>query len=225
MPDAHRDAAIAYIDMLVRETGLDLTNLARRAEIASTTLTRFRNDPGYRNSLSGRTLKKLSDATGVPLPADLGGGVPTSFGTDGASTAVSRPPSTSPVPRDLPVLGCANTPHQAYSFRNEQVQSYVERPWFLFGHADAYAVRVNDTSMEPALSPGQLVYVAPAIPASAGDDVVVQFPDGTGAIKRLHRRTSKSFALEQLSPKRIRNVEPEEVRAIHLIAAVVKLRI
>ena len=47
MIDPHRDAAIAYVDMLVRETGLDLTNLARRAGVSSTTLTRFHNDPRY----------------------------------------------------------------------------------------------------------------------------------------------------------------------------------
>src|SRR5215813_14147661 len=73
MMDPHRDAAIAYVDMLVRETGLDLTNLARRAGVSSTTLTRFHNDPHYTNSLSARTLKKLSDVTGIPLPASLGG--------------------------------------------------------------------------------------------------------------------------------------------------------
>jgi transcriptional regulator with XRE-family HTH domain len=75
MRDAHREATVAYVDHLVKTTGLDLTNLARRSGVSSTTLTRFRNDPLYTNSLSARTLKKLSDATGVPLPPELGGSI------------------------------------------------------------------------------------------------------------------------------------------------------
>jgi len=80
MHDAHRTATVAYVDLLIKTTGLDLTNLARKAGLSSTTLTRFRNNPDYKNTLSARTLKKLSDATGVPLPPGLGGSAPEAVG-------------------------------------------------------------------------------------------------------------------------------------------------
>src|SRR5690348_9495009 len=135
MADLHRDAAIAYVDALVRETGLDLTNLARRAGVSSTTLTRFHNDPRYTNSLSARTLKKLSDVTGVPLPPNLGGAAASGPLANGSLSAQAVP---QPGPRDLPVVGHARGGQEGYFFDNGLVESYVERPWFLLGQSNAY---------------------------------------------------------------------------------------
>lgn len=222
MTDLHRDAAIAYVDMLVRETGLDLTNLARRAGVSSTTLTRFHNDPRYTNSLSARTLKKLSDVTGVPLPPSLGGapngGAPLSSG------ALSMHAVPQPGPRDLPVVGHARGGQEGYFFDNGIVESYVERPWFLLGQSNAYAVYVNDGSMDPVLRHGQLIYVSPTVPPTPGDDVVVQLNDGQGLIKRLLRRTARSLALEQFNPAKRLEIPMGDVRSVHLVVAVLKVR-
>jgi SOS-response transcriptional repressor LexA len=221
MADLHRDAAIAYVDALVRETGLDLTNLARRAGVSSTTLTRFHNDPSYTNSLSARTLKKLSDATGIPLPASLGGaGVAASALQDGIN-GFAIPRSG---PRDLPIVGHARGGQEGYFFDNGLIQSYAERPWFLLGQASAYAVYVNDGSMEPALRHGQLVYVSPAVPPTPGDDVVVQLTDGQGLIKRLQRRTARHLILEQFNPEKRLEIPVGTVRSVHLVVAVLKVR-
>jgi phage repressor protein C with HTH and peptisase S24 domain len=220
MADLHRDAAIAYVDALVRETGLDLTNLARRAGVSSTTLTRFHNDPGYTNSLSARTLKKLSDATGIPLPASLGG----AYGAFAAAGAVNGVAIPQAGPRDLPVVGHARGGQEGYFFDNGLIQSYAERPWFLLGQPSAYAVYVNDGSMEPALRHGQLVYVSPAVPPTPGDDVVVQLTDGQGLIKRLQRRTAKHLVLEQFNPEKRLEIPVGTVRSVHLVVAVLKVR-
>jgi SOS-response transcriptional repressor LexA len=224
MADLHREAAVAYVDALVRETGLDLTNLARRAGVSSTTLTRFHNDPGYTNSLSARTLKKLSDATGIPLPASLGGGGAGAMTAPGAQGAINGMAVPQAGPRDLPVVGHARGGHEGYFFDNGLVQSYAERPWFLLGQSSAYAVYVNDGSMEPVLRHGQLVYVSPAVPPTPGDDVVVQLTDGQGLIKRLQRRTGKHLVLGQFNPEKRLEIPVGTVRSVHLVVAVLKVR-
>ena len=223
MADLHRDAAIAYVAALVRETGLDLTNLARRAGVSSTTLTRFHNDPGYTNSLSARTLKKLSDVTGVPLPADLGGAPGPRAGSagQGGFNGLAIPQSG---PRDLPIVGHARGGQEGYFFDNGLIQSYAERPWFLLGQTNAYAVYVNDGSMEPVLRHGQLVYVSPAVPPTPGDDVVIQLSDGQGLIKRLQRRTARYLIVEQFNPEKRIEIPVGTVRAVHLVIAVLKVR-
>jgi transcriptional regulator with XRE-family HTH domain len=218
MKDAHRDAAIAYVDHLIRETGLDLTNLARRAGISSTTLTRFHNDPAYRNSLSGRTLKKLSDVTGVPLPTDLGGG------TASPRTFIASH-STRSVLRDLPVLGTSRVPTEMYWFDVDAEPSRIERPCFLYGQFDAYAVYVNDRTMEPVFRPGEIVYVSPSVPASPGDDVAIQLTTGSGLIKRLERRTGRQIVLKQFSPKRLSAIDIASVRAMHPIVGALRTKI
>jgi phage repressor protein C with HTH and peptisase S24 domain len=221
MNDLHRDAAIAYVDSLVRETGLDLTNLARRAGVSSTTLTRFHNDPGYTNSLSARTLKKLSDVTGIPLPPSLGGAA---NGGPVAPGALNMQAVPQPGPRDLPVVGNVRGGQEGYFFDNGLVQSYVERPWFLLGQSNAYAVYVNDGSMDPAMRHGQLIYVSPTVPPAPGDDVVVQLNDGQGLIKRLLRRTGRHLMLEQFNPAKRLEIPMGSVRSVHLVVAVLKVR-
>jgi phage repressor protein C with HTH and peptisase S24 domain len=226
MTDLHRDAAIAYVDALLRETGLDLTNLARRAGVSSTTLTRFHNDPNYTNSLSARTLKKLSDATGVPLPPDLGG-APSNVMSH-VATPASGAFNATPIPpagrRDLPVVGHARGGKEGYFFDNGIVESFVERPWFLLGQSNAYAVYVNESSMEPVLRHGQLAYVSPTVPPTPGDDVIVQLTDGQGLIKRLVRRTTKHLILEQFNPAKRLDIPIDSVRSVHLVVAVLKVR-
>jgi SOS-response transcriptional repressor LexA len=224
MTDMHRDAAIAYVDALVRETGLDLTNLARRAGVSSTTLTRFHNDPGYTNSLSARTLKKLSDATGIPLPASLGGGPAPGMSVAAAQGAINGLTIPQSGPRDLPVVGHARGGQEGYFFDNGLIQSYVERPWFLLGQSNAYAVYVNDGSMEPVLRHGQLVYVSPTVPPTPGDEVVIQLTDGQGLIKRLQRRTARHLILEQFNPEKRLEIPVGSVRSVHLVVAVLKVR-
>jgi phage repressor protein C with HTH and peptisase S24 domain len=221
MADLHRDAAIAYVDALVRETGLDLTNLARRAGVSSTTLTRFHNDPRYTNSLSARTLKKLSDVTGIPLPASFGGSGGSAPVPAGVLNTHAVP---QPGPRDLPVVGNVRGGQEGYFFDNGLVQSYVERPWFLLGQSNAYAVYVNDGSMDPVLRHGQLIYVSPTVPPTPGDDVVVQLDDGQGLIKRLLRRTARHLVLEQFNPAKRLEIPMGSVRAVHLVVAVLKVR-
>lgn len=226
MTDLHRDAALAYVAALLRETGLDLTNLARRAGVSSTTLTRFHNDPNYTNSLSARTLKKLSDATGVPLPPDLGGAPSGAMGhaaaqASGSLAAAAIPPAG---PRDLPVVGHARGGKEGYFFDNGIVESFVERPWFLLGQSNAYAVYVNDSSMDPVLRHGQLAYVSPTVPPTPGDDVIVQLTDGQGLIKRLVRRTARHLFLEQFNPAKRLDIPIDAVRSVHLVVAVLKVR-
>jgi len=52
-------------------TGLDATNLARKAGLVPSTLNRFMNKP-VTHLLSGRTLAAISKASGVSVPLDIG---------------------------------------------------------------------------------------------------------------------------------------------------------
>lgn len=52
----------AWLDQQCRETGLDLSNLARRSGMRESTLTRFRNSPNVAHALSARTQKKITEA-------------------------------------------------------------------------------------------------------------------------------------------------------------------
>lgn len=66
--------ARAYLDRLMAVTGETLTNLARGAGMAPSTLTRFHSDAGatLKHTLGLRTIRKLEERWKVPFKASLG---------------------------------------------------------------------------------------------------------------------------------------------------------
>lgn len=76
MTDELVRAGRAYVARVANQTGWDLTTLAKRAGVYSTTITRAMNDPKHRFAFSGRTLAKIALASGIPLPPELGGSGP-----------------------------------------------------------------------------------------------------------------------------------------------------
>lgn len=68
-----RAAQIAYLDLVVEETGKKLSAIAREAGMNTTTLTRFRNDEKRGGTLALPTLSAVSQHTGIPLPAEARG--------------------------------------------------------------------------------------------------------------------------------------------------------
>lgn len=119
--------------------------------------------------------------------------------------------------KDLPILGRARGGEEGFFIDNGEVAGFTMRPYILDGVSEAYAVEVFDTSMEPALRHGWLVWVHPYKPVKAGDDVVLQLKDGQALVKHLVRRTEKDLVLRQYSPAKDFKVARADVKSVHLI--------
>lgn len=83
----HRSSARLLVEHMLGQTGWTASELARRAGLAPSTLTRFLNSP-VKHSLSARTLARLSAASGMAVPL-VGAELPTvpvlgSIAPDGA---------------------------------------------------------------------------------------------------------------------------------------------
>jgi hypothetical protein len=72
-PYASHESTLAWIKAVLDHTGLDPSNLARKAGLNTTTLTRFIYQADRNTRLMPRTLRRISEATGIALPAELGG--------------------------------------------------------------------------------------------------------------------------------------------------------
>ena len=227
MADPLQDAARKYVGAVSAATGWDFTTIARRAGLSSSTLTRFMNNPDIRHVLSARSIAKIAAASGVPVPPELGGAASTSSGGTGHAPEFVRSPAGVPPPgaRDLPVRGHAKGGSiGTYFFEQGAVQAYVERPWFLMGVPSAYAVYIQNDSMEPVFRHGHLAYVNPSVPVSAGDDVVIHLRDEQGFVKRLVRRTARALIAEQFNPPKQLEWAADKVAAVHLIVASLRIR-
>lgn len=120
-------------------------------------------------------------------------------------------------PKDLPILGYVKAGAEGVFIDNGEVQGVTNRPDSLMGVSSAYAVRVHEGSMIPALQPGWLVHVDPYRPCRPGDLVVVQMKDGAAYLKFLVRRTEKHIICRQLNPEGEVRYETAHWRATHRV--------
>jgi len=123
-------------------------------------------------------------------------------------------------PRDLPILGHVKAGGRGFFVENGERHGVTVRPEALRDVTGAYAVRVHDESMSPALEPGYLLFVDPTRPVKPGDNVVIQLADGQAFIKRLVRRTGRAMICKQFNPAGEVKYEPAKVKSVHLVVQV-----
>lgn len=72
MPNPPIEVSRRYIDSVREKTGMDYSNIARLAGLNPATITRpLSRNPRYNSRLSLRTLRRIAQVTGVPLPRDI----------------------------------------------------------------------------------------------------------------------------------------------------------
>lgn len=123
--------------------------------------------------------------------------------------------------RSIPVKGRAVGGICGAIVLDGTVSDYVDCPAYLSKVAEAYALEVVGSSMEPRYYAGELVYVHPGRAPRRGSFVVVQYLDGSGdmhgIVKRLLRETADQYVFEQFNPPRELTFDRDVVKAIHVI--------
>lgn len=129
---------------------------------------------------------------------------------DRPTASMVQPPSEVMPIRARPEPG-GKIPLYAYaagSVGGEEVTSntpydHIDRPPFISAEADAYAVRVIGSSMEPRYFAGEIVYAIRNMPPKQGDFVIVQFRQGEelrAMVKRFVSADNGIIRLTQYNP-------------------------
>lgn len=141
-------------------------------------------------------------------------------------------PTAREMPRDIPVLGTALGSLVDDKFEGFQLEGgpidYVRRPPGLTHAADAYAIYVQNDSMWPMHSAGDLRFANPHKPPKPGGTVIVQTrhwdsDPGQGYIKIFRRRTSTMLILEQLNPPATIEIPLRFVVSVHHVPDMAEL--
>lgn len=88
MPNPPLSESRRYLERVRKDTGLDLTGIARKASVDPSTLTRAVNDPKWPTRISLKVLRKIQAATGVQMPAGMDPNPPPSAGHQESDLAV-----------------------------------------------------------------------------------------------------------------------------------------
>ncbi|MFZ2869636.1 S24 family peptidase [Zavarzinia sp.] len=207
------DPTINYVRTILARTGLTATELARKAGLSPSTLNK-KLSGAEAASLSLRTLMKLSEVSGIPVPASI---LVSEQMEREARHILQMPPNidmaarnhlppTQDMSKDIPVMGSVIGGVGGDFSMNGDIVDRVRRPPALANASDAFAVFVTGDSMEPRYEAGDLVFLHPHRPVGPGDDVVVECfgdHDGEGGpcyLKRLVRRSADKVQLRQFNP-------------------------
>jgi phage repressor protein C with HTH and peptisase S24 domain len=172
----------------------------------------------------GVSLDWLIDGRGEP--GRLHGEAPAASGSD--------LPSVAPHPRNaevggparfgarIPAYGQAVGGRDGEFILNGNRIVDVLAPPSLQGVADAYAVYVVGSSMEPRYFAGEAVFVNPRLPVRRGDFVVAQVAVADGEpphayIKRFIARDARMLKLEQFNPRKTLEFPVARVISVHRI--------
>lgn len=223
--DSKPEHARRIVADILRHTGLTPTELARRAGLAPSTLTRFLNSTSPKQTLSQRTLERLAayvPGNAPPEPPQRSRPETVAPGVE-ISSAMAPMPYRNTMPRDVPVLGTARGANGEGAFDLNQTGGVVDRVLRGPGIAHSvgvFAIYVEGESMEPRHRPGELRYCDPNRPCRIGDDVVIVLdPAEPGRppqafLKELARRTASEIVTRQSNPEKEVRFPAERVRQL-----------
>lgn len=201
-----------YIRDILLKKGWTATELARKAGIAHTTLSRFLNSPeeSYKSIPTISTLNKIAAVSGVPFPNSEKSEEQKSIFVD---------PST--FPRDIPLLGTDTSDKADFKWTGHTV-GFAKRPPGIVGNKTVIAFWIPTNTMSPRHQRGQLMLAETTRPAADGDDVIIEIDSGNCYLGKL-QAMSKNFEIKQLNPNKVFNIPKNEIKKIYRILSTAEL--
>jgi phage repressor protein C with HTH and peptisase S24 domain len=218
MDDAKRQAR-DLIQRALDKTGLTPTQLAARAKLAPSTLTRFLNNPAVKHAPSTTTLAKLAQVAGLDFASASARPLPEPNAVFVPDAPPLGPRAAGPV--DVPVYGVAEGGQDGAFVINltDGAIDYAARPLPLLRAQNVFAVRIQGNSMSPLWDNGDLVYCHPGRGYGPDDFVIVQLDGGPGEppralFKQFRRQDNGTLVLRQLSPDQEIMVDRADVKQV-----------
>lgn len=182
--DAEISPSRAYLLRVLDALQIDATNLARRAGLAPSTLTRFLSDNARSETLRRATLEAIARASKVPLPPELA-----------APAGSPSSPDTQAGMRDVPVQALISAPSEGLFYWNQTSIDFAPRLPGIRHNTKVFAIRAPDDTMSGWRRPGELIYIDPTRAVSEGDHTLAEIANRASPnnpslyfVRRLDRR-------------------------------------
>lgn len=224
MPDIEQEKARQLIGRIVNATNLSVTEIARKAGLSPSTLTRIYPESTVNYTLSTRTLAKIRTAFPVAEDSD----VMSRVADQRQSFAPQPAPSISVYvlgPLDDPSVGeqlSVPTEFELYSADLEDIKIQQTTQFELREKDRFVAAYMPGDAMEPRFR-AEMVLIDKVRPASIGGDVFVELTSGEGpavvTIAKLMERDRNQITLLQHRYKAEINIHRSRVENIYPIVA------
>jgi phage repressor protein C with HTH and peptisase S24 domain len=218
---------VAFLDQAADARGWTREGLSKRAGLSKDAIRSIENR-GPRATGNMLTLQKLAAALDID--------VTTLIAASPNQAVPLKPPASQTMgelrlanyslpiglPRDVPVRGTvAGSALGSFKLMSGLI-GFVRRPPGLVGMTDIYSLYVENESMYPKYSSGELIFVHPYRPLAVGDAMVIQIKndptaDTEGYIKIYKGRTADYVIGEQFNPSAKINYRRETIVMAHRV--------
>lgn len=219
--DVTSNPFLARLDALCAAHAPPLTRyaLATRAGVHESTIRKLERSP--KATPRADTVMKLAEALGVSateiMPTRKFQMTAVGVASTGARADVE----------DVPLVGLVTGSLLGNIVLGAEPIDWLARPPGLRHVRNAYAVYVENDSMSPMHSRGDLVFVNPDKPPRHGDSVIVQTKNGKGElqayIKILEKRNDAQVTCRQINPPANIIYPAREVVAVHRVLTTAEL--
>lgn len=215
---------IEWIDHILDRKNWTGTDLARKSNLAPSTILRMLNDPDHRFVPSMKTLRKISEGSGYAIPQSV---LHTFDEKLEDPTENARPKSMAlrdqpPQRRTLKVRSVSSLPASLQA--REVGKPEVLAPMLpqLEGDDTAFAFYMPDKSMEPFVPNGCLMYGTLRRDPRAGDVVLITKSDDRSIVRIVKDITDKGFELTRCADVS-ESLPFDEVKEFAIVAAIVRI--
>ncbi|MGJ4945162.1 helix-turn-helix domain-containing protein [Bradyrhizobium sp. HKCCYLS1011] len=224
-----KQVVIEWIDYILDRKRWNATELARKAELAPSTLLRLLNNPEHPFLPTQKTLSKIADASGIPITKKVLEALGAETGDNGlevpegaSKRAGLRPAAARTASVEFKHVSALPASLQAAA--SSRRDGYVPAPPQLDGDETGFAFHVPDDSFGLWLKAGSLCYGTKRRDPVAGDMILVTGKDGKSKVRLLTSIDEKGLVMTKTMPAGDEErMAFEDVAEIAIVAVIVRL--
>ncbi|WP_316207498.1 hypothetical protein [Bradyrhizobium sp. SZCCHNR3118] len=219
-----KKVVVEWIDHILTRNKWDGTRLAREAKLAPSTILRLLNDPKHSFVPTLKTLQKIAEASGVPIPRKVTEalGAPKMEASPNVEDDLTegRRPRARAFTVELRHVSSLPASLQAPSTSR---QSYVPAPPQLEDDETAFAFYMPDESFEPLLKSGTLIFATKRRDPVRNDLVMVTDKGDRTKVRLLCGIDEGGFRLlKKIGSEEEERVSFDDVKDIAIVAGLMK---
>jgi transcriptional regulator with XRE-family HTH domain len=219
-----KKVVIEWIDHILDRKKWDGTRLARESKLAPSTILRLINDPEHPFVPSLKTLQKIAEGSGYPIPRKV---------TEALGAAKMEPPENAEddiEPRrrsrvsTVELRHASSLPASLQAAAHDKREAYVGAPPQLEGDETAFAFYMPDDSYDPWFKSGSLLFATKRRDPVAGDTVMITDKNGRTRVRSLLGIDESGLRLSKSHPVKEDEVLPfDDIKEIAIVVCFMKL--
>jgi transcriptional regulator with XRE-family HTH domain len=221
-----RAIVIEWIDHILDRKKWTGTDLARKSGLAPSTILRLMNDPDHPFVPSLKTLQKIAEGSGYPIPRKvteaLGAGKMETPEHPEEDFESRRP--RAPRVSTVELRHVSSLPASLQAAANSKRDAYAPAPPQLEGDESAFAFYMPDDTFDPWIKSGMLIYATKRRDPVAGDTVMITDKNGKTRVRLLLGMDEDGMKLSKSMPaKEDERLAFDDISEIAIVVVFMKI--